>query len=77
MYTRAQPQFYCIKVGCRGVFITRACYYGEKTSSGNVDLLISLKTVLLWYNVQTSRHSQRIPPFKKTTTTTTVNCITG
>ena len=26
MYTRVNPHFFYIKVGCKGVFITRTCY---------------------------------------------------
>ena len=29
MYTPAKPQFYYIKVGCKGVFVTRACFRDE------------------------------------------------
>ena len=25
-----KPQFYCIKVGCNGVFVTRTCFHDEK-----------------------------------------------
>ena len=27
MYTPIKPHFYYIKVGCKGVFITRTCYH--------------------------------------------------
>ena len=34
-----KPQFYCIKVGCKGVFITRTCFRDEISE----DFLSSLK----------------------------------
>ena len=32
MYTRVNPTFFYIKVGCKGVFITRTCYPDERIS---------------------------------------------
>ena len=37
MYTRVNPTFFYIKVGCKGVFTTRTCYPdGNKTGSFSV-----------------------------------------
>ena len=34
-----KPQFYYIKVGCKGVFVTRACFRDAKGTLGNDKIL--------------------------------------
>ena len=40
MYTRVNPTFFYIKVGCKGVFITRTCYPDGPLKSSYVVLLV-------------------------------------
>ena len=35
-----KPQFYYIKVGCKGVFVTRTCFHDADLSSKNLFLLL-------------------------------------
>ena len=41
-----KPQFYYIKVGCKGVFITRTCFH-DGSSFGLIDLQLTIFPLLI------------------------------
>ena len=42
MITRGKRQFFCMEVGCKGVYITRTCYHDENffQNHGGIDICV-------------------------------------
>ena len=56
LYTPVNPQFYCIKVGCKGVLITRTCYpdgHCDKRPYKNTHFIYSDRRLLMMHEIAT------------------------